>query len=215
MNDYNQISKTFSHLAHLTFQIHSLHENFNKKVDFAKTSVNQSIYGSMTQTFQALQKSFAKNVISVRDTMLKNTKYTKHEISSINEVVKVRNKVCTHYFKMHHDLQEKKLKLFTDGQTGQWGIDIKKVGLPYSQIMKHKDIATHFMLPNVCIQNPNMFLSDNITRHNINCFIANLRTPELQTDIRILQCKTCIRILSHNETSFHALYQGDDRAVQR
>jgi len=95
MADYVQISNTFSSLAKLTYQIHSLHDNFNKKVDFAKTTVSQNIYGSMTQTFQALQKSFSSSVVSVRDTMLKNIKYTKHEISSLNEV---REKFKNYFF---------------------------------------------------------------------------------------------------------------------
>jgi cytochrome c556 len=86
MADYDQISRTFANLAQLTYKMHNLHDQFNKSVEFGKTTVNQNIYGSMTQTFQALQKSFAKSVLSVRETMLKNVKYTQHEITALNEV---------------------------------------------------------------------------------------------------------------------------------
>jgi hypothetical protein len=52
---------------------------------------------------------------------------------------------------MNQDIRNKKIKMFTEGQTAQWGIDIKSVGLPLNEIIKHKDIAIHYMLPSVIL----------------------------------------------------------------
>lgn len=87
MNDYDSICKTFSNLSDITRQIHNLHENYNKKVEFGKSTINQNIYASMTNTYQSLQKHYTEKITSIQETMLKNVKYTKHEIFELNEVM--------------------------------------------------------------------------------------------------------------------------------
>lgn len=62
------------------------HDQYNKTVEFGKTTINQNIYASMNNTFRNLQKHYGEKIVSIQDTMLREVKYSKYEIQSLNEV---------------------------------------------------------------------------------------------------------------------------------
>jgi len=73
---------------------------------------------------------------------------------------------------MNHELSEKKLSSYQQMQTASWGIDVKKVGLPLSEIVKHKEIAMHYMLPGVSEKSLKFFFSRLMKLQIVNTFLG-------------------------------------------
>ena len=61
----------------------------------------------------------------------------------------MRNDIGKDYFKSHLDLEEKKERMFMEGQTSTWGIDTAQVGMSMDSILKNREIAKFLMLPDV------------------------------------------------------------------
>ena len=61
----------------------------------------------------------------------------------------MRNNIGKEYFKSHLDLEEKKERMFMEGQTSTWGIDTAQVGMTMDAILKNREVAKFLMLPEV------------------------------------------------------------------
>lgn len=87
MVDYENISKTMATLAEISSKLYDAHKEFNSKVEFGKTIINQNIYGGITHTFKSLGSYFTERIDTLRQSIFKQVKYTKHEIFGLNEVI--------------------------------------------------------------------------------------------------------------------------------
>ena len=65
------------------------------------------------------------------------------------QLLEMRNDIGKDYFKSHLDLEEKKERMFMEGQTSTWGIDTAQVGMSMDSILKNREIAKFLMLPDV------------------------------------------------------------------
>lgn len=63
--------------------------------------------------------------------------------------MKLRNTAGQEYFKYWVDLENKKEKLFQQGEVNKWEIDFKEVKLTPEDVLKNKKVAKMLMLPTV------------------------------------------------------------------
>lgn len=86
--------------------------------------------------------------------LLRTFTYTSKELEETLQVVKLRNHAAQEYFKSWVELDERKDKLFLNGDPTKWEIDFKDCKLEPGDIVKNRKIAKTLMLPQVVFNLP-------------------------------------------------------------
>jgi len=81
-----KVSQVLNHLSHFTKEYSNLISSFNSSVPFAKYTSAPSIYEGLSAMYQQWEKSNTNTIDLFTSTIERATKYTKHEMRSIDEV---------------------------------------------------------------------------------------------------------------------------------
>jgi len=106
----------------------------------------EKVFQSLNDVMRRYGRSFEHQSQIVHDTIYRAVKYSKKEIYSLEEMLKLRDDASELFFKSYVELDNKKLKTFKLGDTSKFGIDYEKEKIPKEEVAANKNLAKQLML---------------------------------------------------------------------
>jgi hypothetical protein len=119
---------------------------YNNSVGVDKNELLTDMYITLNNTVVKWANNISVQIRLLHEHFVQFFKFAFHEISSFKDILRVRNLVCSEYFKTRGSLDARKEKLFVTGDLPHWGLPVN-MDIDKSQLIANKELAQRLMLP--------------------------------------------------------------------
>jgi len=147
--DLEKVATTLKSMAEELEELELINKNFNDSVDEGKWTDLSTLYKDLNERVDCWSLQMQKTSVLVKEHLFKTFKYSRTECEAAVDLLKVRNECGQAYFGVLKHLSEKKEKLLNTNDPSQWKLDPKvtQEKIAPEDLIKNKDIAKHFMMP--------------------------------------------------------------------
>lgn len=140
--------KLLEHIAGL----HSTTKRFGdvmEKEGLARWDSLEGILYHLGETVKKQGLFMERQSVVLTDTLAKTIKYSKMEMGSLEEIVKLREEASVLFFKSYFELDGRKDKLLKTNDYNKFGLDSEGMKFPKEELKENKVIAKQLMLKEV------------------------------------------------------------------
>jgi hypothetical protein len=125
----------------------------------------------------------------ISEMLFDTARYTEKEIDALHELYNLRKTTGFIYFKKWGGLEMKKNKLFKQGYSKNWEVNLKSFNLKQKDLEESKVLAKYLMLPKVNINIFSLKILTNFLERKLNllitsaCFLDILTTSFLRSRV--------------------------------
>lgn len=147
------VDRILSDMGRISAKLHQTVSEFNQAQKNSEDAVFENTFFALQNNFICLAEVYRRESKAVKDNYFSMFLDWEKELSSLNEVVKIRNWSQEEYCSFKADLKDRKLKLL-NGPPGKEKLEFDQISMKYACIDKEsedfKRNKLKFMLPDVC-----------------------------------------------------------------